>query len=150
MDVTEIPFVKKAGVIRSTKGVLELPFNQTNLNHLHTIHASAQFTLAETASGEALQTIFPELVGKVVPVLRDSQVKFKKPATKTVSAHPMVSDEAISKFREQFNKKGRSSITVDVEITDSENVVTCIGTFNWFVQSIERIKDARQPHTHTG
>jgi acyl-coenzyme A thioesterase PaaI-like protein len=143
MDVTEIPFVEKVGIRRSAKGALELPFNQTIQNHLQTIHASAQFTLAETASGEILQTIFPELVGKVVPVLRNSQIKFKKPATKTISAHPKVSDEAILKFREQFKRKGRSSISVDVKIMNSDNVVTCMSTFNWFVQSIERITDVR-------
>ena len=57
MDVTKIPFVKKAGVIKSTKGVLELPFDETVQNHLQTIHASAQFALAETASGEILHVL---------------------------------------------------------------------------------------------
>jgi acyl-coenzyme A thioesterase PaaI-like protein len=70
MDVTEIPFVEKVGITRSTKGLLELPFNETIQNHLQTIHASAQFALAETASGEILQTIFPELVGKVAPAIQ--------------------------------------------------------------------------------
>ena len=137
MNVIEIPFVDKVGIQRNTDGVLELPFYKGVQNHLETIHASAQFALAETASGEILQKSFPELVGKVVPVLRGSEIKFKKPATKTISAHPTVSDEAISKFREQFKKKRRSSISVDVKIKDSENVVTCVSTFKWFVQSIE-------------
>ena len=136
MDVTKIPFVEKVGIIRSTNDVLELPFNEAVHNHLQTIHASAQFALAETASGEILQSIFPELVGKVVPVLRESQIKFKKPAIKTISAHPTVSNESISKFKEQFKKKGRSSISVNVEIKDCENVVTCVSIFKWFVQSI--------------
>jgi acyl-coenzyme A thioesterase PaaI-like protein len=140
MNVLEIPFVDKVGIQRNADGELELPFNHTIQNHLETIHASAQFTLAETASGEALQTIFPELSGKVIPVLRGSEIKFKKPAAKTISAHPTVSDEALEKFREQFKRKGRSSISVDVKITDSDNVVTCVSTFNWFVQSIEKIK----------
>ena len=143
MDVTEIPFVEKVGITRSARGVLELPFGETIQNHLHTTHASAQFALAETASGEILQTIFPELVGKGVAVLRESQIRFKKPATKTISAYPTVSDEAISKFREQFKRKGRSSIFVNVEIKDSENAATCAGTFKWFVQSIEQIETAR-------
>ena len=139
MDVTEIPFVEKVGVTRSAKGSLELAFDETIQNHLQTIHASAQFALAETASGEILQTIFPELVGKVVPVLRESQIRFKKPATKTISAQATVSHEAIAKFQGQFKRKGRSSISVNVEIKDSENVVTCVGTFKWFVQSVEQI-----------
>jgi acyl-coenzyme A thioesterase PaaI-like protein len=143
MDVTEIPFVERVGITRSTKGLLELPFNETIQNHLQTIHASAQFALAETASGEILQTVFPKLVGRVVPVLRESQIMFKKPATKTISAKPTVSDEAVSKFKGQFKRKGRSSISVNVEIRDSENVVTCVGVFRWFVQGIEQIGATR-------
>ena len=105
---------------------------------MQTIAASAQFALAETASGEALQEKFPELAGKVIPILRDSPVKFRKPATKAITASPSVSDEAISRFREQFEKKGRSSISVNVELRDAEGVVTCTGVFNWFVQRIEQ------------
>jgi len=136
MDVIEIPFVKKVGIVRSAEGSLELPFNNSVHNHLQTIHASAQFALAETASGEILQSLFPELIGRVVPVLRDSQIKFKKPASKTISAHPSVSEESLSKFKSQFARKGRSSISVSVEIKDSENIITCSGIFSWFVQSV--------------
>lgn len=106
-------------------------------NHLKTIHACAQFTLAETASGEILQTTFPELLGKVIPVLRDSQIKFKKPATKSIIAVASVSSGSIQKFNDQISKKGRASISVDVEIKDIENTVTCVGKFNWFVQIIK-------------
>jgi len=137
MNVIEIPFVHKVGIQRNTDGVLELPFDQSIQNHLQTIHASAQFTLAETASGEILQTIFPELVGKVVPVLRGSEIKFKKPAIKTISAHPTVSDEAISNFNEQISKKDRALISVEVQVKDVDGTVTCTGTFKWFVQLIE-------------
>ena len=140
MDVTKIPFVEKVGILKSDTGKLKLPFDNTIHNHLQTIHASAQFALAETASGEMLQSLFPELVGKVIPVLRDSQIKFKKPAIKTISAYPMVADDVILKFKEQFEARGRSSILVNVEIKDSENVITCSGNFNWFVQRLEPAK----------
>jgi len=136
MDITEIPFVKKMGIARTRTGTLELSFDDSLHNHVQTMHASAQFALAETASGEHLHRLFPELDGQVVPLLRDSQIKFKKPATKTITAHPSVSDEVVHKFREQLEKRGRSSISVNVEVTDSENVVTCTGVFNWFIQKM--------------
>jgi len=136
MNATKIPFIEKVGVIRNSAGALELPFNKSIHNHLKTVHASAQFTLAETASGDALQTQFPELVGKVIPVLRDSSIKFKKPAQKSITAHASITDEAIDKFRTQLAKKGRALISVSVAVKDSEEVVTCVGTFSWFVQSI--------------
>ncbi len=137
MNVIEIPFVKKVGITQSSKGELKLPFTNETHNHLQTMHASAQFTLAETASGEYLQTLFPELVGKVIPVLRDASVKFKKPAVKTIIAYPSISDESLEKFNSQFAKKGRASIAVDVEVKDIDNTVTCIATYNWFVQKLD-------------
>lgn len=140
MDVTEIPFVAKIGIGRTEGGGLTLPFSRSTQNHLSTIHASAQFALAETASGEFLQILFPELVGKVVPVLRESKIKFKKPTSVAIYSFPAVSDDSAFKFKEQFEKKGRSSISVDVEIRDSEGVVTCAGMFNWFVQSVGQDK----------
>jgi acyl-coenzyme A thioesterase PaaI-like protein len=137
MNVIEIPFVKKVGIAQSSNGNLELPFSNDTHNHLSTMHASAQFTLAETASGEFLQTLFPELVGKVIPVLRDATVKFKKPAVKKIIAYPSISDELRIKFNEQFSKKGRASICVDVDIKDIEGTVTCVASYNWFVQKID-------------
>lgn len=137
MDVIEIPFVKKVGITKSANGELELPFTKETHNHLETMHASAQFTLAETASGEFLQTLFPELVGKVIPVLREATVKFKKPAVKNIIAYPSMSDETREKFNTQFSKKGRASICVDVEVKDIEGTVTSVASYNWFVQKIE-------------
>jgi acyl-coenzyme A thioesterase PaaI-like protein len=136
MDVTAIPFVEKIGICRTEEGILNLPVSASNQNHLNGVHASAQFTLAETASGEALQLLFPELVGKVVPVLRESHIKFKRPASSTVFAFPTISDETVATFKEQFGKKQRSSITVTVEIRDSDHMVTSVGIFDWFIQGI--------------
>ena len=136
MDVVEIPFVKKVGITKTKNNELELAFTSDTHNHLETMHASAQFTLAETASGEFLQTLFPELVGKVIPVLRDAAVKFKKPAVKNIIAYPSMHDDAREKFNVQFAKKGRASLCVDVEVKDIDGIVTSIASYNWFVQKI--------------
>lgn len=36
----------------------------------------------------------------------------------------------------QFTKKGRASLSVAVEIKDSEGVCTAQGTFGWFISKI--------------
>jgi len=136
VKITDIPFIKKVGVEKSQEGKLGLSFDKSVQNHLQTIHASALFTLAEAASGEALQIAFPELVGKVAPMVRDSQIKFRKPALKAVSATSSIEDESVQKFNLQFEKKGRALITVSVEVKDSDGVLVCSGVFNWFVQSV--------------
>ncbi len=136
MNVLEIPFVQKVGLARSHEGYLTLAMDRSNENHIQTVHASAQFTLAETTSGEALQKLFPHLVGKVVPILRASEVKFKKPATGDIYGAARIDDATKEAFEEQLTKKGRASIRVDVEIKDSNAVLTCSGQFEWFVQKI--------------
>ena len=137
MNVLEIPFVNKVGINKTEHGELGLAFTNDNINHLQTLHASAQFTLAETASGEFLQSLFPDLVNNVVPVLRDANIKFKKPALQNIIAYATISDAAREKFAEQFAKKGRASISVEVVVKDINDVVTCSASYNWFVQKIE-------------
>ena len=136
MNITEIPFVKKVGVKQSATGDLALPMEPSVSNHLNTIHAGAQFTLAEAASGKLLLESFPELEGKVVPVLRDSQIKFKRPAESSITAYPTMSAESASALRDQLGRKGRGSIEINVEIRDANDRVTCVGMFKWFIQSI--------------
>ena len=137
MQVTEIPFVKHLRIDKDAQGNLSLPFNHEMQNHLQTVHASAQFALAETASGEYLQKLFPELVGKVVPLLRDAQVKFKKPAQTYVTAIPSVDETEIETFRNQIEKKGRGSIHVNVTVRDEAGSTSCTATYNWFVTKLE-------------
>ena len=136
MNVTQIPFVKLLGIEQNSSN-LSLSYKDDMLNHISTIHASAQFTLAETQSGLYLQELFPELEGRVVPVLRDADVKYKKPAKQKIIAYADVSDENVEKFKDQYSKKGRGIITIDVELKDVDGTLTCKASFTWFVQKVE-------------
>lgn len=135
MKATDIAFVELVGIIQE-KDKVSLEFKDDVLNHIESIHASAQFTLAETQSGLYLQKLFPELEGKVVPVLRDANIKYKKPALKNIVADASVNEENLEKFKEQFSKKGRAMIEVFVEVKDIDDVCTSSGVFTWFVQKI--------------
>ncbi len=137
MDVIDIPFVKKVGVVQSPgdKNTLQLPADETNRNHLEMVHAAAQYTLAETASGNLLLSHFPELADTVIPLLRRSEVVYKKPAIGSLTAHPSVSDAAILKFRSRFEKKGRAVISVEVKLKNSQGEITCSCSFDWFIQA---------------
>ena len=135
MKATEIPFVKHIG-IEEEKSELSLDFKEDVLNHIKTIHASAQFTLAETQSGVHLQGLFPELEGTVVPLLREAQIKYKKPAQEKIIAYASCDEDAVEKFKTQFDKKGRGLLQVEVEVKDINDVLTCQATFTWFVQAL--------------
>lgn len=136
MDVTTIPFAETVGIQRNEDGRLMLPCVKSVHNHLETMHASAQFTLAETASGDALQLFFPELVDKVVPLLRESKVKFRNPAVSHLYASAAIFEESATKFKRQMEQKGRALVEVEVKLTDADGVVSSTGLFNWLVQQI--------------
>ena len=136
MQVTQIPFIQHIGINKSTEYNVELENKEIVQNHIGSIHASAQFTLAETQSGLFLQNLFPELVGKVVPLLRASSVKYKHPATTMIMANASIEESVKEKFLVQFSRKGRATIIVSVEVRDVDDTLTMEGEFTWFVQKI--------------
>ena len=135
MDVTEIPLVKHLG-IEEHEGELSLAFKKDILNHVETIHAAAQYALAETQSGLHLLELFPELEDKVIPILRDAQIKYKKPAQAKIVALASCDAESVEKFKTQFENKGRGTLQIDAQIKDINDVITCQASFTWFVQSL--------------
>lgn len=136
MEITQVPFARTIGLNKSESGGLELCFDKSLHNHVQTVAASAQYSLAELASADHLQKLFPDLVNKAVPLLRDSRLKFKKPAQSRLAAFPAVSGNAVAKFAEQFNNKGRALITIDVAVRDVEGAVTSSGSFVWYVKKL--------------
>lgn len=140
MDVTAIPFNAFLGISRSgdNEYALEMKLSDNMTNHLNTFHASAQFALAEACSGDFLLKRFPDLQDSVVPVLRKSSVKFRKSAQSSISTKADISAEELERFEAQFSRKGRATITVSVEVHDAGGTVTMTGTYEWFVQKIDK------------
>jgi len=135
MNINTIPFIKLIQ-INQEEDSLSLDIKENVLNHINTIHAGAQYTLAETQSGVYLQHIFPHLKGKAIPILRDSNIKYKNPAQTSIKAIAKSKKEDIEKFKTSFDKKGRALINVDVEVRDINDKITCQANFTWFVQSL--------------
>ena len=90
--------------------------------------------MAETASGDFLGQLFPDLLGKVVPVVRKARVKFNKPARKSLVAYSSVPVEARVRFIDQFREKGRATISVHVELRDEDDTITCRAIYEWVIR----------------
>ena len=135
MNATDIPFVSHIG-IKEQDNELSLDFKKDVLNHVKTIHASAQFTLAETQSGLYLLSFFPELEGKVIPLLREANIKYKKPALEKILAYASIENDVLEKFKTTLDKKGRGSLSVKVQIKDINDVLCSEGEFSWFIQAL--------------
>jgi len=79
--VTELPFNAFLGieVASNPSELLRLRAGPQYLNHLGTVHASAQLALAEASSGECLLRSLGS-PDEVVAVVRRLEAKFRKPA----------------------------------------------------------------------
>ncbi len=138
MNVTEIPFNHYIGIKESNqeKYLLMLDKSDNQLNHLGTMHASAQFSLAEATSGYFLLKAFGELANRVIPVVRKSELKFRKPAVGTIYSTANFAGTTPENVRQELNSSGRVLVTVETKIFDNQNQ-TLTATFEWFIQKIE-------------
>jgi acyl-coenzyme A thioesterase PaaI-like protein len=134
-----VPYAKHSGIEKLREDTLAIRNKEVLHNHIGTIHAGALYTLAESQSGLFLQQLFPALKGRVVPLLREGSMKYRKPAEEMVYATADVTDTVLEKFETQFSKKGRGSITVSVVLTDGSEDVCATGTFVWFVQKRDEV-----------
>jgi acyl-coenzyme A thioesterase PaaI-like protein len=140
MNVAEIPFNHFLGV-RSEKSVVSLPADARYDNHIGTVHASAQFALAEAASGQWLLDTFADEIGDYLAVVRHVDAKYRRPATGGLSAKTEVVAEDAERFRDTLARRGRAVIEVRVEVVGADSAVTLEATFEWFAQrTVARVR----------
>ncbi len=131
-----VPFVETVGIegeyLENSKKVQ---------NHLGSIHAGAQFTLAETASGRYLSSLFAEQKEGVIALLRESSIKYKKQAFGILKSEASVEEASICQFVKNLEIKNHATILVNVKLIDEVGDETCRGSFKWFIQKVKQSID---------
>lgn len=136
-SVTELPFNRFLGLESSPDPaqLLRLPSGPQYLNHLGTVHASAQLALAEATSGEFLLRAFGPDSG-VIPVVRRLESKFRKPARGSLTSTVTTPSEALDQLRADLAAKGRAIISITVELHDESGTHTLSATVEWFLTKL--------------
>jgi acyl-coenzyme A thioesterase PaaI-like protein len=136
---TDLAYNQALGIRDAPAGaghLLELPFTTLVRNHLLTMHAAAQFSLAEAASAECLQRHFGTALGEVFAVLRTSEVKYRKPATSDLLAYGAPDQETLNRLVEQLTLRGRCSAVILIDLKDRSGTLTFHGKFEWFISRV--------------
>jgi acyl-coenzyme A thioesterase PaaI-like protein len=135
MNLKDIPFARLIGLTEGQEEFLfELTDDITYTNHLGTVAAAAQFSLAEFASGQWLINTFPDIAPNVIPMLRKSEVKFKKPAYGRIRAKANVNRETQEEFLHVFNQNKRALIKIEIDIVNDTSEKVMTGIYEWFIQ----------------
>lgn len=137
-SVTDLPFNRHLGLLRCGKGegLLELPAGPQFLNHLGTVHAGALLALAEAATGEFLLRL-PDLPPNLVPVVRRLESKFRKPGRGRIVASASAQPKALARLGSDLTMKGRSLISITVDLFDESGTHVLSGAVDWYLQIID-------------
>ncbi len=135
MDVTLIPFNRFLG-LQTDGATLTLPAGPNYQNHLGTVHAGAQFALAEAASGQWLLNRFGAEADRNVVVLRHADVKFRRPATGQLTAQADAAPDAAEHFLDALSRQGRAAIEVHVRLLTADGTVTLEASFEWLAKRL--------------
>jgi acyl-coenzyme A thioesterase PaaI-like protein len=140
MTVLNLPFNKilliKKSAVPDTLFMLEDRVKYQN--HLGTVHASAQYALAEASSGETLERTFGDWKGAYLPVVRRVEVKYKNPAKGRLFSVGFLDPDRAMKAKKELSEKGRTLVDVVVKLVDEGKNVTFEGTFTWFIAKAEK------------
>jgi len=105
-------------------------------NHLGTIHASAQYALAEASSGEIIERHFGDWQGAYFPVVRRAEVKYKNIAKGKLFSTGFIDADRAIKAQKELSEKGRTLVNVMVKIVDEGKNITLESTFTWFITKV--------------
>jgi hypothetical protein len=140
VNVTEIPFNAFLEIERlpdDSSFLLKLRESPSYLNHIGTVHASAQLALAEASSGEWLMQARPDLADKTIAIVRRVEAKFRNAMRGEIFSRSATSLDDVRRSAEPLASRGRALIPVTVEIVDGCGNVGLIATFEWFAQNRE-------------
>ena len=139
MKATDLALNRMLGIVAAPADavhLLEMPFTPPLHNHLGTMHAAAQFALAEAASAECLQRHFGGEAGPVFAVVRGVEVKYRKPATGDLLAFAAPDENTRAHLVAELAERGRFGAVILVDLKDRAGTLTLHARFDWFISRV--------------
>jgi acyl-coenzyme A thioesterase PaaI-like protein len=136
--VQHVPFNQLLGIcveaVRSDSVEVLLPERPSLLNHVRTLHATAQFGLAEATSGTMIVSAFADLLQTdFVPLAVEATVKYRRPAQGTLRRTVSLSQEQQSEIRTRLAQSGRARIPLSVRVLTEQNIAVMELEIIWMV-----------------
>ncbi len=131
-----LPFVHLLGITIDEIGPgtskVSMPDSPKLHTHLHTPHAGALFTLAETASGAAMAGGFAELIVTLRPVAKESRIQYQKLAKGATRAIGRVPGN-LDALKATLKADGKVAFPVQVDLYDAENTLAAQVQVDWYL-----------------
>jgi acyl-coenzyme A thioesterase PaaI-like protein len=129
-----VPFARTLGItfdsVADGVAVCRVPDRPEFRNHVGGPHAGVLFTLAESASGAAMLSVFGDQLSRATPLPTVSTIRYLKVATGVIVATArVVADRAA--VLDLLDSGKRPEFEVVVELRNADSVVVCEVTVDW-------------------
>ncbi len=136
--VQHVPFNQLLGIrveaVHPDSVEVVLPERPNLLNHVGTLHATAQFGLAEAASGSMIVSAFADLLQTgFVPLTVGATARYRRPAQGTLKATVSLPQEQQSTIRAQLGQSGRARIPLTVRVSTSQDITVMELEITWMM-----------------
>ena len=134
--VASVPILEAMGIrvveVRPGLASAELP-PEPNVNHFGVTYAGSLFSVAEMLGGVLSLATFDlegELAG-FVPIVKESTIRFRRPALGVVRAEAMLSDDEVARVRHDALATGKGEFVLEATLTDTQGevVASTVGTY---------------------
>lgn len=138
--VASVPILEAMGIrlveVAPGRVVAELPAGP-NVNHFGVTYAGSLFSVAEMLGGVLSLATFdldPEADGELagfVPLVKESTIRFRRPALGVVRASASLADDEVARVRSDALASGKGEFVLEATLTDThgEVVATTVGTY---------------------
>jgi hypothetical protein len=114
MTLLDLKYNKNINIEKTnkTESIFMLTMNEKLQNHVHSFHAAAIFSLAEASSAQFLVNTFKEFENNVIPLLRSTNTKYKKPSNSNIYAKAFLVKESKEEIIHILNEKKRVLVAI--------------------------------------
>ncbi|SED11139.1 thioesterase domain-containing protein, putative [Nocardioides exalbidus] len=134
--LASVPILEAMGIrvveVRPGFASADLP-PEPNTNHFGVTYAGSLFSVAEMLGGLLAMASFDlggELAG-FVPLVKESTIRFRRPALGVVRAEASLPDDEVARVRESALTTGKGEFALEATLTDAggEVVASTVGTY---------------------
>lgn len=119
-----IPFVARSElkILEAKPGYtkLTMPFS-ANKNHVGSMYAGAQFTLAEITGGIIFMSTFDP--SRFYPLVKEVTIRYKAPMQSDAFVEAHFSADEINRIQTELDSKGKSDFPLDMQLTNAQGEV---------------------------
>lgn len=104
-------------------------------NHLGTIHAGAQFLLAEAVSGAAFAGAFAAQLQDAVPLIERLETHYVDRAVGDISARAEIDPADLPAAHTAYGAEGKARLILSVTVQDAEGKDVMRAVAHWYLRS---------------